>query len=265
MPEHVQDCQFLFMVVAESIFQAGNADEELQTERSADLQLRADMIETYDAKAAGCIASAFESETRSSGSSSRASSSNSTQHIIPPYEANTVGSAASACEESTAGSEGHLSSSTKAVRSNKHQEGSIGQTSKSSLRDHFSEISGKDLSSDKTKDSSSVQKRVSFQLSRDLSGNGKLGSGQGVGVYVEESAADKHDSQKTKARSLERVPLMAYKDPAMERAYTLWHARNRWQVSFRSPDWGTQKLQSILSWHRQLSLVFTRAPRLTQC
>jgi hypothetical protein len=117
------------------------------------------MINTYDAKAAGCTASAFEN------------------------------------------SNGHTNScngDSKSLNSHKHPSQGMGSPL------------------------GSIQAFV----------RGILGSGKVLGATVEDASADKLGMKKhVRDASLARVPLMAYKDPHLERAFTLWHARHRWQVS----------------------------------
>ena len=66
--------------------------------------------------------------------------------------------------------------------------------------------------------------------------NGNLSPGgeSSMGGIEKQPGACEDDSaagmQKPKRHSLVRMPLMCYKDARMERAYTLWHARQRWQV-----------------------------------
>ena len=130
-----------------------------RADRSADLHFRANMINTFDAKAAGCTASAFED-------------------------------------------------------SNRHTDSCNGVSKSLSSHNHPSQGMGSLLGS--------IQAFL----------KGILGSGKVLGADVEDASADKLGMEKpVRDASLARVPLLAYKDPRLERAFTLWHARHRWQVS----------------------------------
>ncbi len=139
--------------------ECGGHTADARAERSTDLHFRANLINTYDAKAAGCTASAFENPN------------------------------------------GHTNSCTRGGRTLSNEK-------------HPSQGTGSLLGS--------IQAFL----------RGLLGSGNHCGTDLEDASAHKLGMEKpVKDASLARAPLMAYKDSHMERAYTLWHARHRWQVS----------------------------------
>lgn len=139
--------------------QNGGHTVDARADRSADLHFRANMINTYDAKAAGCTASVFENP-------------------------------------------------------NGHTDSCNADSKSLSSQKHPSQGTGLLLGS--------IQAFL----------RGALGSGKILGADVEDASADKLGIEKpVRDASPARIPLMAYKDPHLERAYTLWHARHRWQVS----------------------------------
>ena len=157
------------------------------------------MIDTYDAKAAGCTASAFEQQSReephSGPRNGRRPSSDSAGKATNGYNLQ------SCCRDQI----GHSSTDS----SGKDQYCSEAQSG----------IQNGDLSSGSSQS--------------DQCDNEKQQGG------VDDSAAgdlDKPGMQKQRRHSLVRMPLMCYKDARMERAYTLWHARHRWQVSTPSSN-----------------------------
>ena len=141
--------------------QAANGDA--RADRMADLRSRAEMIDTYDAKAAGCTASAFEAPSHGPGNGRHSSSDSS-------KAPNGYG-----LQDCCRGQNGHASPS------------------------------------------SSAKGLCVTQKQQD--------------AHAEDAAAGKPGMQKPKRGSLARMPLMTYTEPCLERAYTLWHARHRWQVS----------------------------------
>ena len=154
------------------------------------------MIDTYDAKAAGCTASAFEQQSREEPShgprNGRRPSSDSAGKAANGY------SLQSCCRDQN----GHSSpgSSGKGQYGSNQQSGRNGDSSPGS------------------------------------SESGLCGTEKQPGACKDDSAAGKPDMQKPKRHSLARMPLMCYKDARMERTYTLWHARHRWQVSALDAD-----------------------------
>ena len=156
--------------------------------RSEELQVRADMLDTYDAKAAGCTASAFE--TSREGSSSLGRSDSSTGSSIFSSRSSSSGSSPGGGSLVGGKSVGSLFGSGKAP----------------GLADQHS-MAGDKLTDDKHDEQ---QKASQFKVGK--GGNGEL--------YVNAS----------KATTMARRPLMSFRGPSRERAYKVWHARQRWQV-----------------------------------
>lgn len=149
------------LVAVHAVFSptSSSIEQEDGASRSTDLRFRAGMIDTFDAKAAGCTASAFEG--------------------------------------SASGSDGH----------NGRGPGS-GSSWGSSLSLGASWLMGR-----------------AGLAGSSASGKGKTPS-TGKGIL----ASMKLSMGKTDRRSYARTALKTYRDVQLERAYTLWHARQRWQV-----------------------------------
>ena len=159
--------------------------------RSEELQVRADMLNTYDAKAAGCTASAFEASRE--GSSSLGSSAGST--------GSSMFSGRSSSSGSSPGGGSLLGSASRSVGS------LFGSGKAPSLADEHS-MNGDKLTDDKQNDKQGTR---DFEVGKE--GNGELS------VKV------------SKTTSMARRPLMSFRNPSVERAYNVWHARQRWQAS----------------------------------
>lgn len=148
------------------------------------------MVDTYDAKAAGCTASAFEAQSHGSKNGRRPSS-------------DSAGEAKSDCmlQECCRDQNGRRPSSDSAGKA----------TNGCMLQECCRHQNG--------------------HSSLGSSGKGLQNAAEHLGACAGASATGKAGTQKVHRHSLARLPLMAYKEPRLERAYTLWHARHRWQVS----------------------------------
>ena len=134
----------------------------MRADRTADLRTRAEMIDTYDAKAAGCTASAFEAPSHSPRNGRRPSS-----------------------DSRGKATNGYM------------------------LQDCCREQNGHSSSGSSAKGLCHTKKQQ--------------------GACVGDAAAGKAGMQKPTRHGLARTPVMTYKEACLERAYTLWHARHRWQ------------------------------------
>ena len=168
----------------------GESTEEGQRKRSEELQVRAAMLNTYDAKAAGCTASAFEASREGSSSLGRSDSSTGSSM----FSSRSSSSGSSPC--SSTGSGSLLGSASPSVGSLFGSRKAPGLANKHSM----------------TGDKLIDNKRNKSELEVGEGGDGKL------------------CAKASKASTVARRPLMSFRDPSLERAYNVWHARQRWQV-----------------------------------
>ena len=147
------------------------------------------MIDTYDAKAAGCTASAFEEQSHSPKNGRRPSGDSA-------GKVGTGGMLQECCSD----------------------------------QDRHSSLLSSGRSRCNDGNQSCAQNGVR-NLPPGSSGTGQPSAGERSGACAGGPATGKAGTQKPHRHSLARLPLLAYKEPCLERAYTLWHARHRWQVS----------------------------------
>ena len=177
------------------------------------------MLNTYDAKAAGCTDSAFEASREGSSSMGRSDSS-------------TGGSMFSSRSSSSDSSPGSSLGSGSLVSSASRSVGNLfGSGKASSLANELS------MTSNKLTD----YKRKKSEAEVCEGGDGKL------------------SAKASKTTIVARRPLMSFRDPSLERAYNVWHAQRRWRVRQHCLQfWADFQLQAVLSSSRQ-SMLHTAA------